>query len=245
MIELFGMGSPNVRKVGIMLEEIGVDYVLRHVAVFRGDQFEPAFLALNPLGKVPVLIDHSRDPAGPIYESGAILFYLAETYGALLPTAGFARYEVMEWLMVQMGAIGPMFGQHNHFQLLGSQADAYAAARYRTQAKLLYRQLDERLATREWIAGDDYSIADIAIYPWALYLEPHGFDPAAHPAFIRWRDSIGARPAVKRSWERFAAAFDEEALQTRRAATPKQLDAFFNRDPEVPPVDYSSVTRRR
>lgn len=244
MIELFGMGSPNVRKVGIMLEELGLDYVLRHVAVFRGDQFEPAFLALNPLGKVPVLIDHTRAPGGPIYESGAILFYLAEAYGALLPSGGFARYEVMEWLMVQMSAIGPMFGQHNHFQLLASQADPYAAARYRTQAKLLYQRLDERLSTREWIAGDGYSIADIAIYPWSLYLEQHGLDSAAYRALIRWRDLIGAREPVKRSWKRFAAAFDKESQETRRAATPEQLDAFFNRDPGGPAVDYSAVTAR-
>jgi GST-like protein len=232
-----------------MLEELGLDYVLRHVAVFRGDQFQTAFLALNPLGKVPVLIDHTRGPGRPIYESGAILFYLAETYGArvcpdLLPTGGFARYEVMEWLMVQMAAIGPMFGQHNHFRLFGSQVDPYAAARYRTQSKLLYRRLDERLSTREWIAGEAYSIADIAIYPWALYLEQHGFDPAAHPSLMRWRDLIGAREPVKRSWERFAVAFDKESQETRRAATPAQLDAFFNRDPEVPAVDYSSVTTR-
>jgi GST-like protein len=244
VIELFGMGSPNVRKVGIMLEEVGLDYVLRHVAVFRGDQFDPVFLALNPLGKVPVLIDHTRAPGTPIYESGAILFYLAETYGALLPTGGFARYEIMEWLMVQMSAIGPMFGQHNHFRLLGAQADPYAAARYRTQAKLLYRRLDERLSIREWIAGEAYSIADIAIYPWSLYLEQHGFDPAVHSSLIRWRDSIGAREPVKRSWDRFAAAFDKESQQTRRTASPEQLDAFFNRDSEVPAVDYSSVTTR-
>jgi GST-like protein len=146
--------------------------------------------------------------------------------------------------MVQMAAIGPMFGQHNHFQLLGPQAGPYAAARYRTQAKLLYRQLDDRLSTREWIAGDAYSIADIAIYPWALYLEQHGIDPASHHSILRWRDSIGAREPVKRSWERFAVAFDKESQDTRRAATPAQLDAFFNRTPDVPAVDYSSVTRR-
>jgi glutathione S-transferase len=137
MIELHGMFSPNVRKVGIMLEELELDYTLHHVAVFRGDQFEPEFRALNPLGKVPVLVDHDRGDGMPVFESGAILFYLAETYHALLPAHGMARYEVMEWLMVQMAAIGPMFGQHNHFQLLGAQAEPYAAARYRTQAETL------------------------------------------------------------------------------------------------------------
>jgi GSH-dependent disulfide-bond oxidoreductase len=244
VIELLGMGSPNVRKVGIMLEELEVEYVLRHVAVFRGDQFTSDFLSLNPLGKVPVLIDHTRAPAAPIFESGAILFYLAETYGAFLPATGAARYAVMEWLMVQMAAIGPTFGQHNHFQLLGAQAEPYAASRYRSQAELLYRRLDERLSTREWIAGGDYSIADIAIYPWSLYLEQHGFDPAAHAALIRWRDTIGARGAVNRSSERFAAAFDKEGRETRRAATAEQLDAFFHRDPSGPSADYSSVTTR-
>jgi GST-like protein len=243
VIELMGMESPNVRKIGIMLEELGLEYVLRHVAVFRGDQLAPGFLALNPLGKVPVLIDHTRDPGRPIYESGAILLYLAETYGALLPTSGFARYEVMEWLMVQMSSIGPMFGQYNHFRLLGSQADPYAEARYRTQTKRLYRLLDERLSTREWIAGGEYSIADIAIYPWSLYLEQHGFDPTDHSALIRWRVKIAAREPVKRSWERFTAAFERETQETRRAATPEQLDVFFNRDPGAPAADYSSVTR--
>jgi GST-like protein len=244
MIELFGMGSPNVRKVGIMLEELGLDYRLRHVAVFRGDQFDPAFRAISPLGKVPVLVDHSKNSGKPIFESGAILFYLAETYGSLLPSSGFSRYEVMEWLMVQMSAIGPMFGQHNHFQLLGLQAEPYAASRYRTQAELLYRRLDERLSSREWIAGDAYSIADIAIYPWSLYLEQHGFEPANHPSLMRWRDGIGAREAVKRSWARFAADFQKESDITRRAATREQLDAFFNRDPQGPAVDYSSVATR-
>ena len=243
MIELYGMFSPNVRKVGIMLEELGLDYELCHVAVFRNDQFEPRFLAMNPLGKVPVLVDDVGGRRMPIFESGAILLYLAETYGALLPASGAARYEVMEWLMVQMASIGPMFGQLNHFQILGAQADPYAAARYRSQSERLYRLLDERLTSRDWIAGTEYSVADIAIYPWAGYLEQHGFDPAAHPALMRWRDAIGARPAVQRMIERFAAAYTEEGERTRRASTAEQLDRFFGRDPANPPADFSSVVK--
>jgi len=240
MIDLYGMFSPNVRKIGIMLEELGCVYTLRHIAVFRGDQFDPAFLAMNPLGKVPVLIDHERGGM-PIYESGAILIYLAETYNAFLPASGMARYEVLEWLMVQMAAIGPLFGQHNHFQILGASADPYAAARYSTQSQTLYRRLDERLATREWIAGGAYSIADIAIFPWAGYLEQHGFEAAAHPLLMRWRETIAARPAVARMQQRFGEAFAEQ--QTRRNATPEQLDRFFGRAPENPPADFSSVTK--
>jgi len=245
MIELYGMSSPNVRKVGVMLEELGLDYVLRHVAVMQGEQFAPAFRALSPLSKVPVLVDHDRGAGRPIIESGAILIYLAETYGAFLPVAGMGRYEVMQWLMVQMASIGPMFGQHNHFRILGAKADPYAAARYRTQSERLYRCLEERLATREWIAADMYSIADIAVYPWALYLEEHGFDPATHPALVRWRDAIGGREAVKRSWSRFAAAFNQLGQESRRTATAQTLDQFFWRDPGSPPADYSSILKAR
>jgi GSH-dependent disulfide-bond oxidoreductase len=243
MIELFGMSSPNVRKVGIMLEELGVEYTLRHIAVFRGEQFEPAFVAMNPLGKVPVLFDHVHAPETPLFESGAILFYLAETYGAFLPQGGSGRYEVMAWLMVQMSAIGPMFGQYNHFQILGQQADRYAAARYQSQSERLYQLLERRLATHTWIAADAYSIADMAIYPWSLYLEKHGFDPARHPALLRWRDTVGGRDAVKRSWARFAAAFNQASDSSRKAATPQDLDRFFGREPGHPPADYSAVLR--
>jgi GST-like protein len=243
MIELHGMSSPNVRKVGILMEELGLDYSLHHVAVFGGEQFDPAFLARSPLGKVPVLIDPVRGEGRSLIESGAILFYLAETYGGFLPANGVDRYEVMSWVMVQMASIGPMFGQYNHFRLLGAQADAYAASRYRTQSQRLYHVLDERLRRREWLAGGVYSIADMATYPWALYLEQHGFDPAQYASLVRWRETISRRAAVQRSWERFAIAFNEESQRTRRAASPEQLDRFFGREADAPPADYSAVTQ--
>ena len=149
----------------------------------RSEQFTPEFLALNPLGKVPVLEDPRLGQ--PLAESGAILLWLAEREGKFLPTSQPARAEVMQWLMVQMANIGPMFGQVNHFRLvLQPGTDPYAEARYAAAAEKLYRLLDERLATREWLAGGGYSMADMATWPWANYLEGHGFDPAAHPHLL-------------------------------------------------------------
>lgn len=239
---LHGMGSPNVMKVVIMLEELGLDYALQHVAVFAQAQFRPDFLKLNPLGKVPVLEDPRLGV--PLAESGAILLWLAEREGRFLPAGQPERAEVMQWLMVQMANVGPMLGQVNHFDLAHTDAPQdYARARYRAIAERLYRLLDERLATREWIAGGDYSIADMAIQPWAHYLERHGFDPEDYPALVVWRTRIDARPAVQRARARAAEAFDEAATRTRRAATSEDLDRFFGRTEEVPAVDYSLVTK--
>ncbi len=239
-LTLHGMGSPNVTKCVLMLEECALDYELRHVAVFGQEQFSPAFLALNPLGKVPVLEDPRLGL--PIAESGAILHYLAEREGKFLPAAQPARAEVMQWLMVQMANIGPMLGQVNHFRLVQkSGTHPYAEARYTAAAERLYRVLDDRLKTREWIAGGDYSIADMATQPWANYLEPHGFDSAAYPALTRWRAAVAARPAVQRALIRADAAFTDPANRTRKAASNEDLDKFFGRTDTVPAADFSPV----
>jgi GST-like protein len=238
---LYGMGSPNVRKVAIMLEELQLSYALRHVAVFKGEQFAPEFLAMNPLGKVPVLTGPALER--PLAESAAIIFWLAEQYGALLPEAGPARYEVMQWVMVQMASIGPMFGQLNHFQIVTKAKEPYAFGRYSAQSERLYRLIDDRLNTNEWIAGGEYSIADVVTYPWMTYLERHGFDPAKYPSLLRWRATVAERAAVGRAHQRMHDAFSAISSQTRRAATTEDLDRFFGRVPGMPPADYSSVTR--
>jgi len=247
-IILHGMGSPNVIKVMIMLEECGLAYETRHVAVFRQGQFASEFLALNPLGKVPVIEDPSLGQ--PLFESGAILIWLAEREGRFLSATQPARAEVIAWVMLQMANIGPMFGQLNHFRsVLGSGTNPYAEARYAAQAEKLYRLLDDRLAQqfdkgREWIAGDGYSIADMAIAPWAAYIERHGFDPAAHPHMMRWLAAVDARPAVVAARERAKTDFADIAEQSRKAASASDLDAFFGRTESVPPADFSAVTRR-
>lgn len=244
---LHGMNSPNVTKVVLMLEECGLDYALRHVAVFKQEQFTPEFLKLNPLGKVPVLEDPRLGQ--PLAESGAILHYLAEREGRFLPAAQPARAEVMQWLMVQMANYGPLLGQLNHFRLvLAPGTHPYAEARYAAAAERLYRLLDERLAQqyemgREWIAGGDYSIADMAVQPWANYLEPHGFDSAAHPHLVRWRAAIAARPAVQRALARAHEGFTAIADKTRKAASSEDLDKFFGRTEQVPPADFSAVVK--
>lgn len=238
---IYGMGSPNVRKVAIMLEEMELPYELRHVAVFKGEQFTAEFKALNPLSKVPVLVDPLL--ASPLAESAAIVMWLAERTGSpLMPTEPSQRYAVMQWVMIQMASIGPMLGQLNHFQMLADR-EPYSFGRYHAQAEKLYRLLDDRLSESEFTAGDAYSIADIVIYPWATYLEQHRFDPASHPSLVRWRDRIAERPAVKRAADRMAEAFTAVSTESRRSANKADLDRFFGRDDHMPDADYSAVTK--
>ena len=236
---LWGMPSPNVTKVVLMIEECELACELRHVAGFTGEQFAPEFHAKSPLAKVPV----PEDPrlGRPLVESGAILHWLAEREGRFLPQSQPARAEVMQWLMIQMANVGPMLGQVNHFNVVPQDTEHYARARYRAIAAGLYRALDDRLAGEEWLAGGDYSIADMATHPWAHYLERHGFAPADYPALVRWRTAIDERPATRRAIDRVRNEFLELSNQSRAAASPDDLDRFFNRTSEVPPANYSAV----
>lgn len=215
MITLYGMGSPNVVKVYIALEELALAYEVKPVDVFTGQQFDAAFLALNPNAKVPVIVDPDGPGGKPYtcFESGAILLYLAEKTGKLLPADAAAKYDAYQWLMTQMSTVGPMFGQMVHFIRFAPAGNEYARTRYITQATRVVEAIDQRLAGREYLAGD-YSIADIATYPW-LRLIPvlRGAEAMAKfPNVARWVKAIDARPAVQ------AALAKVE--QVRAATTP-------------------------
>jgi GST-like protein len=242
-ITLYGVMSPNVVKVAIMLEELALPYELKFVALFKGEQFSPAFRALNPLGKVPVLTAPGLEK--PLSESGAILIWLAEHHGRFLPAPSPERYEVLQWLMVQMSAVGPMLGQFTHFRLVPAGSEPYALARYRTIAEKLYRSLDERLADREWLAGNSYSIADIATFPWAEYLERHDFLAGDYPHLQRWRDRIGQRAAVVRARTRVMKEFAEVSTQQMQEASNRDLERFFGRTEAMPAQDFSAAKSLR
>ena len=233
MIELYAMASPNVQKIYLMLEECGLDYRAHQVNIWKGEQFEPGFVALNPNAKVPVIVDD--DPAHgerqTVFESGAILIYLAEKCGRLLPPAGPERHEVLQWLMIQLTGIGPMFGQFNHFTRFAAH-DGYGVSRYTTEAERLYRLIDARLARCEFVGGDAYSVADIATFPWfrveaKLFGETHPFMRAGNPELPhlwRWFEVIAARPAVKRALKRIDAH-----PSTLATATTEEVDRVFGR----------------
>src|SRR5690348_4799280 len=199
MIDLYTWGTPNGRKVSVMLEEVGLPYRAHRVDISKGEQFKPEFVALNPNSKIPAL----SDPEGPggkpisLFESGAILIYLAEKTGKLLSTDPRTRYETLVWLMFQMGGVGPMFGQAHHFLRAAPEPIPYAIERYTKEARRLYSVLDARLGTVPYLAGD-YSIADVATYPWTARHEWHKVALSDYPNVARWYAAIGARPAVAR-----------------------------------------------
>ena len=197
MIDLYTWTTPNGRKVSIMLEECGLPYRVHAVNIGAGEQFKPEFLAITPNNRIPAIVD-PEGPEGkplPLFESGAILIYLAEKTGRFYPQKN--KYIVLQWLMFQMGGVGPMFGQAHHFMRAKKDEIPYGSERYGAEAKRLYSVLDKRLSQAAYLA-DEYSIADIATYPWVARHEWHRVDLAGFPAVKRWYDTIGARPAMVR-----------------------------------------------
>ena len=202
MIDLYSAATPNGQKIHIMLAEAGLAYTVHWVDIDRGEQFEPAFLAISPNNKVPAIVDHDGPGGAPLalFESGAILIYLDEKTGRFLPVEPRARAEVLQWLMFQMGGIGPMLGQAHHFRAYARERIPYAIERYTNEAARLYRVLDKRLEGRAFAAGE-YSIADMAIFPWIRLHERQGQNLADYAEIARWFESIATRPAVAKDMD--------------------------------------------
>jgi len=199
-IELYTWGTPNGKKVSIMLEEVGLPYAVHPVNIAKDEQFDPAFLKISPNNKIPAIVDPGGPDGEPIsvFETGAILVYLAKKTGsALLPTDFRRETEVMQWLMFQMGGVGPMFGQANHFRKFAKEEVPYGIKRYTEEAHRLYRVMDTRLGEAEFLAGE-YSVADIATFPWVARYDWHGIALDEIPNVKRWFETIAARPAVER-----------------------------------------------
>jgi GST-like protein len=200
MIEVYSWATPNGHQVHIMLEECGLGYRAIPVDIGAGDQFAPEFLKISPNNKIPAIVDPDGPDAAPIsvFESGAILVYLAAKTGRFLPADLRGRYRTLEWLMFQMGSVGPMLGQVHHFRLYAPEPIPYAVDRYSNEARRIYGVIDKRLGQSRYIAADEYTIADIAIFPWLRSWKNQGIVPEDFPALKAWFDDIAARPAVQR-----------------------------------------------
>ena len=210
MIELYTEATPNGQKIHIMLEETGLDYTAHWIDIDAGDQFTPEFLSISPNNKIPAIVDQNGPDGDPIslFESGAILLYLAEKTGQFLPSAARPRWETIQWLMWQMGGFGPMLGQAHHFNKYAPENPSgpvvlpYAQARYTNEATRLYGVLDKRLAQREYVIDHTYTIADMAIFPWCRLYERQGQDINNFPNIKRWFEQIAGRPAVAKDMDK-------------------------------------------
>ena len=202
MIELHTAPTPNGNKIFMALEEMGLDYEFHPVRISDGDQFKPEFLAFSPNNRIPAIrdLDGENGEVVTVFESGAILIYLAEKTGMFLPASGVERKVVMEWLMWQMGGFGPMLGQAHHFNFYAKDKIDYAMDRYSNEANRLYGVLDRQLEGKTYVAGENYSIADMAIFPWSRTYERQNVDLDKYPNVARWRKTVHARPAVKRGY---------------------------------------------
>jgi len=203
MIEVYSWPTPNGHKVHIMLEECGLAYRAHPVDIGAGDQFKAEFLAISPNNKIPAITDPEGPDGQPIslFESGAILLYLAGKTGRFLPADTRGKYEVLQWLMFQMGGVGPMLGQTHHFRIYAPEKIPYAVERYTNEAKRLYGVMNKRLAKSKYLGGPAYSIADIAVFPWLRSWKNQGIEWNDYPHLKGWFDEVAARPAVRRGVE--------------------------------------------
>ncbi|HEX3861711.1 MAG TPA: glutathione binding-like protein [Stellaceae bacterium] len=241
MIDLYAMGSPNVVKIYIALEEMGLPYKAHPVDVFGEGQFSPEFLKLNPNAKVPVIVDHDageHDAGGQpytVFESGAILVYLADKSGQFLAKDGPARYDALQWMMVQMTTVGPMFGQFVHFMRFAPKGNDYSLNRYRTQVRRVLDVMEKRLAKVPFLGGQTYSIADFATYPWARNVGAllGKAAEADYPKLMAWVAGISARPAIVRA----LAAVDDVRTKTTQfdKAGAEAMDRLFGRGRHTAP----------
>ena len=198
MYELYTWGTPNGRKVSIALEELAVDYKVKPINITKDEQFAPDFLAISPNNKIPALVDTKTNFS--LMESGAILIYLADKVGEMLPPSGEERYEVLQWLMMQMGSVGPMLGQTHHFVKFNKGKSAYAEERYASETNRIYGELDKQLSTSQFLTKS-FSIADIATWPWISRFEWQEIDFSKYPNLLRWYLELADRPATQRGYD--------------------------------------------
>jgi GST-like protein len=226
MIDFYCLTSPNVQKIFIMLEELELPYRKIPVDVWKSEQYSAEFSKLNPNNKIPVIVDHEGPGGKPytVFESGAILMYLADKHSRFLPKDTRALYDTIQWLMVQLTGVGPMFGQWTHFKLFAPPGSDYAMARYQSELLRLYDLIDKRLRQSAYLGGPDYTIADMATFPWTRQHDAQGASFDKYRNVKRWSEAIAARPAVKRAIEKVAAI-----KSNRDFATDDQKDRFFNR----------------
>jgi GST-like protein len=203
MIDVYSTATPNGHKVHIMLEETGLPYRVHHINIGEGDQFKPEFLAISPNNKIPAIVDAEGPDGKPmsLFESGAILVYLASKVDKFLGNTDREKFATLQWLMFQMGGVGPMLGQAHHFRIYAPEKIEYAVNRYTNEAKRLYGVIDKQVAKHGYLAGDEYTIADIATFPWLRSWKNQGIDFDDYPNAKRWFDEISERPAVKRGVE--------------------------------------------
>lgn len=226
MIDLYALTSPNVQKIFIMLEELELPYNTKLVDVWKGEQFHPDFVRINPNSKVPAIVDHDGPGGKPytVIESGAILLYLADKTGRFLPGETRAKFDAIQWMMIQMTGIGPAFGQTVHFKMFAPPGNEYALSRYSTEMKRLYALLEQRLGQVPYLGGAEYTIADIATFPWTRNHDNFGVKWADNPNLERWFNAISARPAVKRALEKVG-----KIVSSRDHATDEHKDRLFGR----------------